>query len=527
MPLAHEIPDVRAGRIIMDAGTSTLLVTSLTRARATAIAPSATMVEVVISGTAEEDCGDEPAAAGDDLAYVIYTSGTSGTPKGVPITHDNVQPLLLWQREHFALKPGIRLAQTLSLGFDFGLQEILTTVLFGATLCIPTPGERVSAPAYAAFLEREGVNLLYVTPTFATQLAAQKVVVPSVETLVLGGELLIGAALRGLAKTFPGARIFVNGYGPTEASINCSMCFFHRAALDQAPNGALPVGRPTGLSRVAVVDSFGCLVPPGVMGEVVIGGAGVAAGYLNDPVLTQERFRPGPWPDRVWSYWTGDIGCLNADGSLSVLGRLDDQVKLRGYRIEPSEIEHVLYEHPSVAAAAVVTQSSGGRLQLRAFVVPTHSSCEAEDVRRFVAQRLPSAVVPSVELVAELSRNASGKLDRDALATYQLSHEQLPADRRRSEEVISQIWCELLEIDAVRRDDNFFDAGGYSLLVASVIDRIRAAFGLAELPVATLFEHPTIAELAAVVEAMSPRPGASDLAHVWRQRRRGRQPVRF
>ena len=464
----------------------------------------------------------------NDIAYVVYTSGTTGQPKGVPITHANVLPLLLWQRDRFSLGPTHRLAQSLALSFDFGLQELLVTVLFGGTLVFPEPDQRFSAAAYAGFVASSRVTTLYLTPTFAGELIRAGVPMPTVSSVLLGGEVLWRETVRGLRALIAKDATIVNGYGPTEASINCSMKFL-TADQPLTGDGIVPVGPPSGRSRVYLCDPFGDVVPPGIPGEVVIGGPGVSPGYLNLPELSRKRFEPDPFAaGDACRFRTGDLGVLRPDGDLVVLGRLDRQLKIRGYRTEPDELRSVLLSHPDITDSAVQVRVIHGRPALAAAVVAKRSATSIEQLGDYIAEYLPSHLLPTKLIVVDaLPRNGHGKLDENALAALFTAPDpaDVPTALSAVEAALARVWQEQLGVSAVTRSDNFFDLGGSSLLVAPVMARIEQELHLEELPLTLLFDCPTLADLARRLG------GASDItkqpAVAPRRRRRPPQRIRI
>ncbi|MFE9636300.1 amino acid adenylation domain-containing protein [Streptomyces sp. NPDC006463] len=530
VPLLPAFPDERLRFVVSDAGAAAVLTDRAHAARAARLAPGCPVVVLDDPAPPPAVRVDGPPSA-DALAYVVHTSGTTGTPKGVPITHANVLPLLLWQRERFALGPGTRLPQTLSLSFDFGLQELFTTVLFGAALHFPDEAERLSAPRYARFVRRERLTILYLTPTFAAELAAAGVDMPSVRTVVLGGEMLTYEALRALTALVAPDAVFVNGYGPTEASINCSMRFISAEEAGTG-SGIVPVGLPTGRSQVGVRDPWDDPTVPGGFGEVVIGGPGVAAGYLNLPGTAGRGFATGA--DSVRRYRTGDLGSLRPSGDLVLLGRLDDQVKIRGFRVEPEEVRAVLLRRPDVLDAVVVVEGDGNRRRLAAGVVPG-PGFSAHALRAWAAEHLPAHEVPTrIVPLDALPRTAHGKLDRARLDQSLAAAAPAPVrgevPTRAVERRVAEVWQAVLDVPRVGSHDNFFDLGGHSLLVAPLISRLEEELGLPGLPLMLLFEFPTVAELAAHLEILlhTGTPGETDRPVVTgRVRRRGAQHIRI
>lgn len=301
---------------------------------------------------------------------------------------------------------------------------------------------------------------------------------PSVRTVVLGGEMLTYEALRALTPLVAPDAVFVNGYGPTEASINCSMRFISAGEAGTG-SGIVPVGLPTGRSQVGVRDPWDDPTVPGGFGEVVIGGPGVAAGYLNRPGTAGRAFATGADGER--RYRTGDLGSLRPSGDLVLLGRLDDQVKIRGFRVEPEEVRAVLLRHPDVLDAVVVVEGDGNRRRLAAAVVPG-PGFSVHALRAWAAERLPAhEVPPRIVPLDALPRTAHGKLDRarldEGLAAAAPAPVRGEVPTRAVERRVAEIWQEVLDVPRVGSHDNFFDLGGHSLLVAPVISASKRNWG--------------------------------------------------
>lgn len=419
-----------------------------------------------------------PRAAGGPLtraAYVIYTSGSTGVPKGVLVSHRGLAALASAQAERLGVGPGARMLQFSSPSFDAWVWEIVA-LASGATLVVPPPG-RLAGAELADLLVRERVSHATLPPAV---LATVPVVEPAdLMTLVVAGEAC-GPEL--VERWAPGRRM-VNAYGPTESTVCVSM------SVPLQPGGGVPIGRPVLGTRVYVLDEGLRPVPTGVVGELYAAGAGVARGYLNRPGLTGERFVADPYgPAGSRMYRTGDLARWNADGELEFRGRADEQVKVRGFRVEPGEVEAVLRGHEGVRDAAVVVR--GGRLV--AYVVG-----DSAGVREYVARLLPDYLVPAVvTAVGGLPLTVNGKLDRRALPDP-----GFPATtdgrgpRTPQEELLCGLYAEVLELPRVSVDDGFFDLGGHSLLATRLVSRIRAVLG-AEVPIRALFETPTVAGLA-------------------------------
>ncbi|MGH3806072.1 MAG: amino acid adenylation domain-containing protein, partial [Pseudonocardiaceae bacterium] len=432
-------------------------------------------------------------------AYLIYTSGTTGTPKAVTATHQNVVRLFGATRCWFGFGADDVWTLFHSYAFDFSVWEIWGPLLHGGRLVV-VPYEVSRSPGrFLRLLAREGVTVLNQIPSAFSQLTQADQDDPRVErslalrTVVIAGE----ACPAGLVAAWSVGRRMVNAYGPTETTVFVTMSDPLSAATSLPP----PIGRPIANTRVFVVDAGLCLVPPGVVGELYVAGAGAARGYRGRPGLTAGRFVACPFGgpgERM--YRTGDLVRWNGEGDLEFLGRADDQIKIRGFRIEPGEIETVLVGHPGVAHAVVLArQDQPGDQQLVAYVVAAQGDgCRPEALREWVRVRLPEYMVPAVVVVLDsLPVTRNGKLDRAALPAPRFTPvEGRRAPRTPQEQVLCELFADVLGLPVVGVEDDFFDLGGHSLLATRLIARIRATLG-AELSIRALFESPTVAGLAA------------------------------
>ncbi|MEU6935420.1 amino acid adenylation domain-containing protein [Streptomyces rubiginosohelvolus] len=457
-----------------------------------------------------------PAAPGGEPgspAYVIHTSGSTGRPKGVVVPHGNVTALVGAVREDFGLSPDDTWTCFHSAAFDFSVWEIWGALLTGGRLVVVDHWTTRSPEDFHALLVREGVSVLSQTPSAFTQLAAaDRAAKETVDArlVVLGGEPLDARPLLDWFDRHPEDRCrLVNMYGITETTVHVTAATVSRR---EALAGSRSVGRPLPGWSVRVLDAHGRPVPPGAPGEIVVGGAGVALGYLNRPALTAERFVPDPLdPAGRRLYRSGDLGRLLPDGTLEHLGRIDDQVQVRGFRIEPGEIRHVLLEDPAVSSAAVtVTGGDAGdaaAVRIDAYVVPAPGAGEGPGpVRERAARLLPPHMVPAtVTVLPALPLTANGKLDparlpapgtrRDpvttaapAAAPHEASHEAGPAA------ALAAIWCDVLGVEAIGPDDDFWDLGGNSLY-AIRIGTLARERGLPGVPLRQLYLTPTLGAL--------------------------------
>jgi amino acid adenylation domain-containing protein len=455
----------------------------------------------------------------DDLAYVMYTSGSTGTPKGVCVTHRNLVTYVagVLDRLELADPAGVAFAAVTALSTDLGNTSVFPALLGGGTLHLIAPGDAVDSSRFAAYLRSHAIDVLKITPTQLRALldGDQTAAILPKRWLVLGGEASSWQLVERLQEAAPTCRI-LNHYGPTETTVGT--CTFEVGTAEPA-GMTVPIGRPLPRARAYVVDGNLRLLPRGVPGELCIGGDGVASGYLAQPEQTDERFLPDPFAGEPAAriYRTGDRVRALADGNLEFLGRVDDQVKIRGYRIEPGEVQSVLGTHPAVRQCAVVARESGDDHELVAYVVP-QGDASAEDLRAFLGESLPAYMVPAkfVTLTA-LPLTASGKIDRRALpdpAEFELGAEYV-APRTPLEEELARIWADLLGVEKVGVNDDFFALGGHSLLATQAVIRIRNT--IADIELHSIFDHPTVAMLAdAIVAAELSRadadPTASDQA---------------
>ncbi len=473
-------------------------------------------------------CAPLPALAvePDHLAYVVYTSGSTGKPKGVQIPHRGLLNLVRWDLRTHGTGPGDHRTQVASLGFDASVWEIWSCLASGATLHLPPEEARLDPPRLAAWMAERGVTVSFLpTPLAEALFAGGGPRIPSLRRLLVGGDRLVLRPEPGCGFTL------VNHYGPAEASVVTS------AGTVLPGERGITLGRPIDGLRVYLLDRSLQPVPPGVAGELWVGGTALARGYLGDPGRTAERFLPDPWRVGERFYRTGDLCRYRRDGEIEFLGRVDHQVKIRGQRIELGEIEAALLELPGIREAVVVARSEisdrsdrsvrsqGGR-RLIAYVT---GDAVAGELRRLLSERLPEYMVPASFVTLEtLPLTPNGKVDRKALPGLEprSAPETYLAPRTPVEEVVASLWAELLGLERVGLDGHFFALGGHSLLAAQVISRLRRAFGI-ELPVRDVFEAPTVAELAARVESACRTGAEPSLPPLLPVPRQGPVPLSF
>ncbi|SCL14603.1 amino acid adenylation domain-containing protein [Micromonospora nigra] len=502
LPLPVEFPDARLREMLADCSPR-LLLTSPTQADRAArlvadlphpptvvpfdVAPAAGATGAAAPAT---DAGPGP----DDPAYTVYTSGSTGRPKGVLIRQGQVAHLVAWEGQAWELGPWVRMAQTLSLGFDFGLQELFTALPYGGCVVVPAPADRRNARSYVRFLRRERVTVLFTTPSYADQLVATGEPLPDLRLVLLGGEVLKRSTVTGLRTLVAADCRLVNGYGPTEATVNCLAYEIPAKVPDEDLPAVLPVGRPSAASRIWLADDDDRPLPVGALGNILIAGPGVADGYLHRPEATAERFVTDRSGDRY--YRTGDLAHLDPDVGFVVVGRADRQVKVRGFRVELGEVEFAMRDVPGVVACAALVVEEPRRLV--AFV--TGDRVDPTELLRLVGARLPVAMVPEqVVTLDELPMTANGKLDETPLrqAAQREYTEVLPgsAGVREVEAAVCRIWADALALSTIAPDVNVFDAGAHSLVVTRVHHQLQVSLGVT-FPIHYLFEYPCPRDLA-------------------------------
>ncbi|MFF4815699.1 non-ribosomal peptide synthase/polyketide synthase [Kitasatospora sp. NPDC001309] len=444
----------------------------------------------------------------DHPAYVIHTSGSTGRPKGVVVTHRSVAALADWAAERFGADGLAHVVAATSLSFDVSVFELLCPLLVGGSVEVVADLTVLAEAGAEAEADAGGprpVGLLSGVPSALSRLIAGGTAPVAPDTVVLAGEALSARAVRDLRRALPGSAV-ANLYGPTEATVYATAWF----AGDRLPDRAPPIGRPLGLTRAYVLDAGLRPQPPGVVGELYLGGGGLARGYLGRGGLTAARFVADPYGGPgTRMYRTGDLVRWNADGDLEYLGRIDQQVKVRGFRIELGEVEEALRRCPGVVEAAAAVAESGGHRRLVGYVVPGPAGgVEPEAVRRALALTLPDHLVPAVVvLLPALPLNPNGKLDRGRLPdpgplARTVRH---VAPRTPAEQALAAIWTDVLRLERVGADDNFFDLGGDSILGIQVVARARQE-GL-PLTSRDLYRHQTVAALARCADAAE-RPAA-------------------
>jgi amino acid adenylation domain-containing protein len=527
LPLDPAYPSERLTFMLADAGAGVLLAHAATRGRLSSLASATVengpwqwtlgLAADGARGDLELTLGATPPGAEatdvplpDNLAYIIYTSGSTGRPKGVAMPHRGVVRLAI-AGGYAMTGPQEVFLQLVSISFDVSAFEIWTPLLTGGSLAI-YPETRVSLEELGEAIASYGVTTLWLTTGLFHQMVERYPQhLKPVRQLLAGGDVVSAPHARRVLEELPGLTL-IDGYGPTE---NCCFSSCHRLHHADEVGAAVAIGRPIGASTIHLVDAAFQRVPVSVAGELYTGGDGLARGYWRRPELTAERFVPDPFAGLgsepgARLYRTGDLARYRPDGAIDFLGRLDQQVKVRGYRVELGEIEAALAGHPAVRESVVVAtegETGEGKRLIAYVATASAASGVVADLRRWLRERLPEHMVPAAFLLLEsLPLTSNGKVDRRSLPPPQEAMvggapAAIAAPRGPVEELLAGIWQEVLRRERVGRDEDFFDLGGHSLFATQVVSRIRDALGV-ELRLHEFFAAPSLAGLAAAVETM-------------------------
>ncbi|MEH2022015.1 amino acid adenylation domain-containing protein [Nostoc sp.] len=447
-----------------------------------------------------------PEIAADDAAYIFFTSGTTGVPKGVLGCHKGMAHFLNWQRQTFEINQQDRVAQLTGLSFDVVLRDIFLPLTSGATLCLPEEGDNLEPTRILRYLENEQISVLHTVPSLAQLWLAN---VPSgvslrnLRWLFLAGEPLKETLILRWRDAFPESGEIVNLYGPTETTL--AKCYY-QVPVECTP-GVQPVGLPLPQTQALVFTSNQQPCGIGEPGEIVIRTPFRSLGYINAQQENRSRFVKNPFRNdqQDWLYYTGDRGCYRPDGSLEILGRRDHQVKIRGIRIEPGEIETVLAQHPDVLQTVVIAREDvPGDQRLVAYIIPNQDSAIAiTDIRGFLSTKLPQYMLPSAFVLLDtMPLTPNGKVDRRALPAPDLSRLEpeatFVAPRNQVERQLTEIWEQILGVQPIGVRDNFFELGGHSILAVKLFWQIEKRFSK-NLPLAILFQSGTVEALAKII----------------------------
>ncbi|MEM7593187.1 MAG: amino acid adenylation domain-containing protein, partial [Cyanobacteria bacterium P01_A01_bin.83] len=445
-----------------------------------------------------------PKIAPDDAAYIFFTSGTTGVPKGVLGCHKGLSHFLTWQRQTFEISPQDRIGQLTAPSFDVVLRDIFLPLTSGATLCLPKEENILEPSLILSWLESEQISVFHTVPTLAQSWLTNvppEVSLSSLRWLFFAGEPLKGTLVKQWRETFPQAGEIVNLYGPTETTL--AKCCYR--VPSEPISGVLSVGFPLPQTQALIFGQNNQLCGIGEAGEIVIRTPFRSLGYINSSEENSARFVQNPFTHDKQDllYYTGDRGRYNPDGSLEILGRLDHQVKIRGVRIEPREIEVVLSQHPDLLQNIVIAREDiPGDKRLVAYIVSTEQPHSSE-LRSFVQERLPNYMVPSAFVFLDsIPLTPNGKVDRRALPapdnTRQESSSTFVAPQDKLESHLTEIWSQVLNVKPIGVRDNFFDLGGNSLQAVALFAQIEKQFGK-KLPLVTLFQSGTVAEIAQII----------------------------
>lgn len=497
LPLDPSLPKRRLNALLEDAKPKLVL------------APSALVGQApgrAISLEVDAPLAPPSGSRGNAPAYLMFTSGSTGKPKGVVIPNRALANHAVAIAGRYELARGDRVLHFASLAFDVAIEEIIPTLLAGATIVVRPPGDVPTITEFDALLREQRVTVVNLPASYWHEWVAEidrgrVQLPPHLRLVIVGSERLLPTSVSAWNQHV-GSRVrLLNAYGTTEANITSTVYEAGTSASRDAANVA--IGKPLQGARVYVVDSRMQLLPVGIPGEALIGGASIALGYLNQPAETADRFIADPFHESPGArcYRTGDRMRWRPDGNLEFLGRLDEQIKIRGFRVEPGEVEAALRRHPVVTDAAVVAHGVDGKALLAAFITPRE--VDVEHLKGFLAERLPNYLVPSMFVPLEaLPRRASGKIDRQALPLLVDGAALAPCVERsvstRTELTLCRIWSEVLGVSNVGVDDNFFALRGDSILAIQVIARARRE-GL-RLTVRQFLSHPTVSALAALAE---------------------------
>jgi amino acid adenylation domain-containing protein len=483
-------PEARQRLIAQDAGLLLSLSEQLTD---TALGSSVEVVSLTSTAIQSQTTADPDVAANPDhLAYVIYTSGSTGVPKGVEVTHANLRHLIEWHNPAFRVAAGERATLLANVGFDAAVWELWPYLCAGATLFVPEPDIIRQPEELRNYVIQNRVNIMF-APTLLAE-ALLQLSWPEdapLRTMLTGGDTLRISPRPGLPF------VLVNNYGPAECTVVSTS-----GELTQSDRGIPSIGKAITGAQIYLLDENLDEVADGIQGEICIGGAGVARGYLNQPELTAERFVLRA-KDGARIYRSGDLGRFNSDGSIQFLGRVDQQVKIRGYRIECGEIEAALNGLDPVETSAVIVRDHAGHPSLTAYLVPNAgATLSHEELRESLRSILPEYMVPEQFVrLEQLPLSDNGKIDRrklpDPTEANIIASTQVP--QGPIETGLMSILTELLEVDHIDRNDDFFMLGGHSFIAAQLIARIKDRFDV-QLGLRAVFEHPTLAEMAEQIE---------------------------
>ncbi|MGV1750737.1 amino acid adenylation domain-containing protein [Agrobacterium sp. CG674] len=520
LPLDPSDPSDRLSKILEDAAPSLVLSTSAARVSLPVTAAPIMLLDGMPEPVSSERIATRPGP--QDTAYVIFTSGSTGRPKGVEISHASKLNFLQAMQELLALTPQDRIAAVTTIAFDIAVLELFLPLTTGAATVIATRCVVKDPTALCRLIKSNAVTLMQATPSLWRMLLSEFPAQLRGLRPLVGGEALPRDLARLMEKL---GHPVVNLYGPTETTVWSACMPLTGADLD-----SVPIGRPIRNTQLYVLDKMGRPVPPGSVGELYIGGAGVAKGYLNNPDLTAERFLPNPFKtglERI--YRTGDLAQWRSDGVIEYLGRNDNQIKIRGFRVEPGEIEAAIMSEGTVLQTVVVLrETSGKNKQLVAYLAPLPGeTVDTEHLANRLAGVLSPHMVPAIYVVLkELPLNTNGKIDRNALPPppkARVSHNHV-APSTPTETLLAKLWCDVLELETVSIHDDFFQLGGDSLAAASMLSALSRRFD-GDIAWTSFVDTPTIATFAKHIDG--PRQQKASMAPVLPIRAKGEHSPLF
>jgi len=514
VPLDPVYPEERLAFMAVDSGMQILLTTKQLPPSMNNIASQNLTSKIIFidSDEIERESKNDPVAGitPENLAYVIYTSGSTGKPKGTMIQHKSLLNFVESAIDEYGIQKSDRVLQFASICFDASVEEIFPSLLSGGCLILRTDEMLDSVTGFLEKCEEMKITVLDLPTAYWHEVVAEfsrlKLTLPeTLRLLIIGGERANPEDVGVWNRLIGDMPILVNTYGPTEATIVTTK-FNLSGLIDIASEGReVPIGSPIQNAQTYILDKYLQPVPAGIPGELHIGGAGLARGYLNRNDLTAEKFIPDHFSQTPGArlYRTGDLARYLPDGTIEFLGRLDRQVKLRGFRIEPEEIESAIINLPEIKECVVIArEDESNHKQLVAYVTSDGEKIVSEELRNYVKTKLPDYMIPSFFVeIEKFPVTPGGKIDYRALPEPKIEYreEDFASARTPAEDVLCAIWMEILKISQIGIHDNFFELGGHSLLATQVISRIREAFTV-ELSVRSLFESPTIAELGKTIE---------------------------
>jgi amino acid adenylation domain-containing protein/non-ribosomal peptide synthase protein (TIGR01720 family) len=516
VPMDPSLPIEQLAFMVGDSQMQLLLTQESLRSCFLGVTVRVECLDVEWSGIAEDgNASLERSISADNAAYIVYTSGSTGTPKGIVITHRGLHNYLAWMRQQFPLSVSDRVLQQTAFSFDAAVWELWAPLISGAVLVLAPPHAHHDPADLLRCVQEEEITVLQLTPTQFRVLMEQPIEkCLSVKRLYCGGEALGQDLVQEFCSRLPAVKLY-NLYGPTEVTIDAT---FSECTIKHAAATA-PLGKPLANMCIYVMNQWSELAPKGAPGELFVGGAGLARGYLGQPGLTAERFVPDPFSKVPGKrlYRTGDRVRWRPDGELEFLGRVDHQVKLRGYRIELGEIEAILRQNPEVSQAVVtLKEDRPGEQRLIGYVVGKNGVDDllACNVRNYLKTKLPDYMVPAIVPISEIPIMVNGKTDYKALDTALFvapsATNAYVAPGNALEEQIARKCCDLLGIRRIGIHDNFFDLGGHSLLAMRLMTWTRETFQVEAAPLREFFETPTIAGLANLAVRHAASPGQTE-----------------